>query len=518
MKSRMLSWGNIAGLMLVAVAVLAIARIPNVRGEEPAPAGPQDQQQAVEGHDHADHEHDHEVHLQKSFEVPHKDGKRASHSPSVVFTADGKRMVTATAEGEIVEFDAKTNKILRKIKLPEGVTSAISIDPKARFAAAVVKEGVVVIDIATGKTIKHDKALKTTWLAISPDAKRIALTHEKQLEIRELKTLKLIKRVPGHEANITNVLWNGDGTLLGSTAEDGRLIIFDTEAAKELYQVKKGEALHALAFDPKGRFVIYGGNDRQVYEYEWATEKEQVVSKDQPYWITCLGYSPDGGIIAVGDESCDIWLYDREKRELVFHNKHHVECWLNSVAWAPDNETFLFGCRPNSLAGTPAVYTPLTVAEAAQAEAVCERRDVLVKRIDEQLAKTKDDEQKKLLVTYRDSLLELAKPLNFAGAAQVNSPVPIDAPNVGPFQFELPEQLQANATPLGDTAQSGEANLAQAQQVADAVTANVAPGLSIDKLPPKLQKVAKEYQRTLKEEVTRLHANHCINKWQVKRK
>jgi hypothetical protein len=47
------------------------------------------------------------VDLDASFQIPQKEGQPLSHTPSVVFTQDGKRMLTATSDNEIIAFGGK---------------------------------------------------------------------------------------------------------------------------------------------------------------------------------------------------------------------------------------------------------------------------------------------------------------------------------------------------------------------------------------------------------------------------
>jgi len=56
------------------------------------------------------------VELDHSFQIPQATGRELSHTPALVFTADGKRMVTATAEHEIIVFDATQRKAQGELK------------------------------------------------------------------------------------------------------------------------------------------------------------------------------------------------------------------------------------------------------------------------------------------------------------------------------------------------------------------------------------------------------------------
>lgn len=434
------------------------------------------------------------VDLDASFRIPQSGGQSISHTPSVVFTQDGKRMLTATSDGEIVVFEVGTRRMVKRIKFPGEGSDGVSIDASGRYAVwALKKGGVAVMEIAAEKIVARDGKLTVNWIAVAPDAKTVAVTRGKELEIRDLKTLKRKQSVPGHQARINNVVWSRDGRRLGSVAEDGRVLVYEVEKQRKFYEVKKGAAMHAMAFRPGGTHVAYGGQDNQVYQYGFRTEKEEVISKGQPYWITCLGYSPDGEMIAVGDESCDIWLYRLKDNHLTFHNKHHVECWLSTVAWAPDNETFLFGCRPNSLAGKPSLHVELSRAEAARsAEARRSRRDLLA-AVDKQLAAVKGEHQRKALEELRKSLLGEEK----VGGAHPGGGVLAGA-TLGLLVEGVDSTMDLGALKLGDGGK--------------------APPASLDQLPKEVREMAQRHGETLQKEMKRVQSDFCVNQWKVKRK
>ncbi|MBI3855905.1 MAG: WD40 repeat domain-containing protein [Planctomycetes bacterium] len=425
------------------------------------------------------------VELEASFLIPQKEGQSLSHTPSVVFTADGRRMVTATSDREIVEFDVASRKLLKKIPFPGEVTDAVSIDAGGRLAVWVLKKGgMAVMDIASAKIVARDEHLASKWVALSPDGRRVAVSTGTQVSLHELPSLKLAESLQPHDDEVTNLAWSGNGRLLGSTSKDGTIRVRDVEAKRTIHEAKKAGALYALAFHPGGGFVAYGGDEKKIYQFEFGTSKEDVIAEGQPFWITCLGYSPDGSKLTAGDESCDIWLFTLKDKKLAFHSKHHVECWLSSVAWAPDKETFLFGCRPNSLAGRPALWAENQRAEAARSDAVRRCRDELLKGIDKELAATKDPEAKKSLDAYRASLKgeESLQTMNQLGGW---------------------EGLTLNGAYF-----QSDAAVVQTKSVQSAA----APA----KLPPALQKLAQDHETELQNEMKRLGTSYCVNQYRIK--
>jgi len=442
------------------------------------------------------------VDLADSFLIPQKEGAGLSHTPSVVFTSDGRRMVTATSDREIVEFDVATRKLLRKIAFPEEVTDAVSIDAAARHAVWVLKKGgLVVMDLRLEKTVARDDALASTWVAVSPDGSRLAVSSGKQITLRHLPSLKKADELPSHGEDVTNLAWSRDGRLLGSTSRDGTIRIRDMEKKKTTYEAKKPGPLYALAFHPDGTFAAYGGEEKKIYQVEFATGKEDVIAANQPYWITCLGYSQDGSRLAAGDESCDIWLFTLKDKTLAFHSKHHVECWLSSIAWAPDRETFLFGCRPNAHAGRPSLWVGNQRAEAARSGAVRQSRTAVLRKIEEELARTKDPETKKALDDYRSTLAKeesLQTTNQFGGWGEYQ---------VDGAYFESSTAVLAGA-PIDSKA--------TASALVGGKVHN--PSSAPSKLPASVQSLAQNHEAELQKEMKKLgSAFYCVNQYSIKK-
>ena len=439
------------------------------------------------------------VELGASFLIPQKNGDALSHTPSVVFTADGRRMVTATSDREIVEFDVATRKLLRKITFPEEVTDAVTIDASGRHAVWVLKKGgLTVMDLRSEKIVARKAAFAATWVAVSPDGRRVAVSNDAAVTLYDLPSLKPSESLPAHEGNVTSLTWSRDGRLLGTTSRDGTVRVRDVAAKKTVHEAKKAGALYAIAIHPEGGSVAYGGEERVIYQVELSSGKEDVIAKGQPYWITCLGYSPDGTRLAAGDESCDIWLFTLADRKMVFHNKHHVECWLSSIAWAPDQETFLFGCRPNSLAGRPSLWLENQRAEASRSDAVRRSRDNLIRAIDDELASATEEETRTALTCYRMSLTkeEQLQVMGSYGSYQTSSN------QFGGLQFDLAEEGKViNGAPLAQYATPG----------------GFRPSAAPQKLPAAVQKLVQGHQTEIENEMKKLGGSYCVNQYKVKK-
>ena len=521
------------GCYLIPSAILVVLSLVSLRA---APALGQDQPpQAMlpSGQDQTSQEASGKsaVHLEKSFGIPYgKEAKQDLHTPAALFTADGQHMVTVTSQGEVFKFGSESRDVLRRFKMPTGPAHTISVDSRGQILVAAVNAGLVVFDLTRNRQLTLDRTLKANQIAVAPDSKSVAISRDSTLELRSLPQLKLVFTIRGHQSEIACLAWNSDGRFLGSTATDGRLLVYDVHARKVRYATKKAEPLYALAFEPRNQSIVYGGEDLRVYQYDFETEKESVISNEQPYWITCLGYSPDGKTIAVGDESCDIWLFDEETQELIFHNKHHEECWLSSVSWAADGETFIFACRPNSLANVPAVYAPLAIAEAMQAKDVGQQRIALLQKIDAHLKEVQDDEQRKLLESSRDLLVGQSKPVDYAvKVSEADQALLAGSYGVGAMGgsyggygfggmggggFGADMEVDVGYGLMYGGSFSGDQSMASGDLAVPGAVSVVA---QLESLSPELREAVQAYKAAVQDEVSRLNKQHRINQWKIRR-
>ena len=344
-----------------------------------------------------------QVTLELSFHLPSRRGRgSSSHSAAVAFTPDGKRFLAVTSGQELVVYDGTTQELLCRKPLP--ASNAVSFDARGRrIAYALPGRGLCVVDLTSWTRIARDERLKVDCVAISPKGDRVAVARGKQLEIRQAHWLRLKNRI-SRGSTITNLAWSPNGRTLACTSLDGRLLIYDVAAKKELVILKKKGPLYAVAFHPRGHQVAYGGRDREVWLYDIPGGVEKRIAAKQPFWITCLGYSPDGQLLAMGDESCDVWLFELATGQQVFHGRHHVECWLTTVGWAPDGETLVFGCRPNARHSNPRRYGPLTKTEARQTPKVRKARATLLRTLEGEMKSGRPVRKTLLAGVYRELL------------------------------------------------------------------------------------------------------------------
>jgi hypothetical protein len=206
--------------------------------------------------------------------------------------------------GTVHVWDTKTGKGLLTLK-DLGMLRSVRLTPEGKLVAADGRDGVHVWDVATGRPLFHmpgQQAHRGTLIS-SPDARWLA--------------------------------WAGD------QFDNGTIHIVDVAKAKQVRRWRTGqEKTEVLAFSPDGKSIA-GARRNDVRTWDVATGKQQMAFRGEG-WIDSLTFSASGRILAAGDQTGQIQLFEaatgQEIRRLS-GPQGAVPC----LAFAPDSRTLASG-------------------------------------------------------------------------------------------------------------------------------------------------------------------------------
>ncbi len=171
----------------------------------------------------------------------------------IIIREDGRKIVTASADGTVLELDVGNGEILRR---------ATTIDAKEITDIEIVSQNIVVavhedgdlayLNLATGETVSSFKANKG-WIssvdASLDGASFVTAGVDGELAFWALGTDGALARIKGHTdlASAAKFLKLKDGEHLVSSGFDGAVRIWNTEASKPLAILDHGSAI--LHFD-----------------------------------------------------------------------------------------------------------------------------------------------------------------------------------------------------------------------------------------------------------------------------
>ena len=243
---------------------------------------------------------DTQTHLLLGTSKEHKD-----QINSVVFTADGKRFVTASDDRSAIEWDVATMRAIARVQHDDAVISAV-FSPDGNMIA----------------TASNDRTAKL-WNAATGDR---------------------LRSLEGHTAGVNAIEFSADGSQLATVSDDATVILWDVDSGRRLarlightgpiwwvhYDASGGRVVTASAdhtartwsttpqlratrlightgpvtsadISADDRLVVSTGADGTARLWDRGTGKQLRAFPLEGTFATCARFSPDGALIAIAN-------------------------------------------------------------------------------------------------------------------------------------------------------------------------------------------------------------------------
>lgn len=242
---------------------------------------------------------------------------RAHTAPvaSAVFSPDGARILTASADGTARTWSAATGKRLNQLSGHTGVVASAAFSPDgSRIVTASADDTARIWDAATGSELKllrgHEDAVMGA--AFSPDGSLIATaSRDGSGRIWDAATGGQLHVLSGHKRAVFSAAFSPDGERVVTASEDATIRIWDVATGKEIEARSGHEGLiDSAMFSPDGRSIVTASGDRTIRIWNDADGKNTDVLSGYSDRVYTAAFSPDGRSIvtaSVGDRA-RIWV------------------------------------------------------------------------------------------------------------------------------------------------------------------------------------------------------------------
>jgi len=244
------------------------------------------------------------------------------------FTPDGETLASCnydTLDKTVRLWDINTRQLLFILEGHNEQVASVAINPSGTLIASGSMDGMIALwDITSGKLLRtlNGNVDGLYSLEFSPDGHLLAsgnLDNAGNLvQLWEPETGKLLFTFTGRQGYINSVAFSPDSQILASGGNDG---------AVRLWNVATGELIRELT--------------NHTNEAQHVTYRNKPLFGGRPLGVTSVTFSPDGSILASGNQDANISLWDVTSGQLI--QKISAGSWVNSVAFSPDGRILAVG-------------------------------------------------------------------------------------------------------------------------------------------------------------------------------
>lgn len=254
----------------------------------------------------------------------------------VLFTPDGQRLVSVSADKSIRLWDVATGEALGVLRPPagrgpEGMLFTAAVSPDGRLLAV------------GGYPLGAGQDGHPVYLITLPGG-------------------PLQTALRGHTDVIHGLAFSPDGKWLASASADGTARIWDV-ARGECRRVLRGhsDVVYAAAFAPDGSRLATASQDGTARLWSWADGRTESVLRGHTRGVRCVAWRPDGQALATGglDQAIRLW----DAAGALGRSFAELQSEITSVTFTPDGRRLLF----TRGAGDSKVCSFLDLATGAEA-------------------------------------------------------------------------------------------------------------------------------------------------------
>jgi WD40 repeat protein len=189
---------------------------------------------------------------------------------SVSFSPEGQHLAFGTAEGLIQMWEVKTQRPKYIITEYEGKgCQSVSFSRDGHLLVAAMSNRVVCLQASDGNPVSKWHTNRGTRVALSPDGAVLASGSSTTVELRDVKSGRLVMLLPFLAREVKSVSFSPDGGMLAVGTEDPNgVCLLSTRNYAHLLDTKKTHSSPVkVAFSPDGRILVCGEDNGIIHAW-----------------------------------------------------------------------------------------------------------------------------------------------------------------------------------------------------------------------------------------------------------
>lgn len=274
---------------------------------------------------------------------------------SLMFSPDGKTIITGSTDTGVKLWDVQTGKIIRTLHgQHEGVTSAAFSPDGQKVLTGGIEGNIELWDRKTGmKMLSFDNQTHHPILSISfsPDGRKaVSGGTDYNVRVWDIETGRQDFVLLGHRGPVKSVSFSADGKMVLSAGGDkkvgGCCKWWDIETRKEIGEIYDTDYIKFAAFTPDGKRILIGsGRTLKLWDTK---QRNRLLTLDHRNFVDCAALSHDGKLALSAGSSGTINIWNIDTGRLIIKLKGHNNT-VFSLSFSPDDRTVLSGAADGTI-------------------------------------------------------------------------------------------------------------------------------------------------------------------------
>ena len=167
-------------------------------------------------------------------ELPRLAGHPTGGVRRLLFSRDGKQLLSAGFDGTVRAWDMTTGKQTRLIQVETGTVYGVALSRDGKTLATAGREGLRLWDLASGKDQPREEMNGHNCVAVtfSPDGKMVASGDSSCVKFWEVATGKVVNTLRGYQGELSQLVFSRDGRTLYTASYDRAIRVWEVRTGR----------------------------------------------------------------------------------------------------------------------------------------------------------------------------------------------------------------------------------------------------------------------------------------------